>query len=77
MYKITFVRLFRIENSFKVGYRGSNPDRGFFTREFTSVEDAVKFVKTLPLNVYVQQFHNFSNRDLRLFRYKLFATRKV
>ena len=77
MYKITFVRLFSIENSFKVGYKGSHPDRGFFTKEFNTLEEAVKFLNILPVNIYVSKFHNFNRRDLRVLRYKKFGSRQT
>lgn len=38
MYKITFVRLFRIEHYFKCGYLGRHPNKGFFKKEFNSLE---------------------------------------
>lgn len=52
MYKITFVRLFRIENHLKCGYMGRCPNKGFFKKEFNSLEEAVKFVVALPNTIY-------------------------
>ena len=71
MYKITFVRLFRIENHFKCGYLGRCPNKGFFTKEFNSLEEAVKFVVGLPNNIWIRSFENFSKQDLIVFRSKV------
>lgn len=71
MYKITFVRLFRIEHYFKCGYLGRRPNKGFFKKEFNSLEEAVKFVVGLPNNIWIRSFDNFSKKDLRVFRSKV------
>ena len=75
MYKITFVRLFRIENHFKCGYLGRRPNKGFFKKEFNSLEEAVKFVVGLPNNIWIRSFDNFSKQDLRVFRSKVITMR--
>lgn len=75
MYKITFVRLFRIENYFKCGYMGCHPDRGFFKKEFNSLQEAVKFVVSLPSNIWIKSFDNFNEQDLRVFRSKVVSMR--
>ena len=71
MYKITFVRLFRIKHYFKCEYLGRCPNKGFFTKEFNSLEEAVKFVVGLPNNIWIRSFDNFSKQDLRVFRSKV------
>lgn len=53
MYKITFVRLFKIEHCRKCGYMGCHPNKGFFKKEFNSLEEAVKFV-VAPLLIFGQ-----------------------
>lgn len=73
MYKITFVRLFRIENHFKCGYLGRRPNKGFFKKEFNSLEEAVKFVVALPNTIWIRSFDNFSKQDLRVFRSKVIS----
>lgn len=75
MYKITFVRLFRIENHFKCGYLGRRPNKGFFKKEFNSLEEAVKFVVALPNTIWIRSFDNFSKQDLRVFRSKVISMR--
>ena len=75
MYKITFVRLFRIEDHFKCGYLGRSPNKGFFTKEFNSLEEAVKFVVALPNTIWIKSFDNFSKQDLRVFRSKVISMR--
>ena len=71
MYKITFVRLFRIEKYFKCGYLGRCPNKGFFTKEFNCLEAAVKFVVGIPNNIWIRSFENFSKQDLIVFRSKV------
>lgn len=75
MYKITFVRLFKIEHHMKCGYMGCHPDRGFFRKEFNSLEEAVKFVVALPTNIWIKSFDNFNEQDLRVFRSKVVSMR--
>lgn len=75
MYKITFVRSFRIENHFKCGYLGRHPNKGFFKKEFNSLEEAVKFVVALPNTIWIKSFDNFSKQDLRVFRSKVISMR--
>lgn len=50
---------------------GRHPDRGFFKKEFNSLEEAVKFVVALPNNIWIKSFDNFSKQDLRVFRSKV------
>lgn len=75
MYKITFVRLFKIEHYMKCGYMGCHLDRGFFKKEFNSLEEAVKFVVALPTNIWIKSFDNFNEQDLRVFRCKVVSMR--
>ena len=75
MYKITFVRLFKIEHYMKCGYMVCHPDRGFFKKEFNSLEEAVKFVVSLPTNIWIKSFDNFNEQDLRVFRCKVISLR--
>lgn len=75
MYKITFVRLFRIENHFKCRYMGRCPNKGFFKKEFNSLEEAVKFVVALPNTIWIKSFDNFSKQDLRIFCCKVTSLR--
>lgn len=75
MYKITFVRLFKIEHYMKCGYMGCHPDRGFFKKEFNSLQEAVKFVVSLPSNIRIKSFDNFNEQDLRVFRSKVISMR--
>lgn len=75
MYKITFVRLFKIEHFRKCGYMGRHPNKGFFKKEFNSLEEAVKFVVALPNTIWIKSFDNFSKQDLRVFRCKVVSMR--
>lgn len=75
MYKITFVRLFKIEHYMKCGYMGCHPYRGFFKKEFNSLQEAVKFVVSLPSNIWIKSFDNFNEQDLRVFRSKVISMR--
>ena len=74
MYRITFVRLGTFyKRNYPYGYLGRNPDRGFFTKEFDTIEEAVRFTLKLPVNVYTREFENFSKTDRIVFNKKYFS----
>lgn len=74
MYRITFFRLGTFcKRSYPYGYLGRNPDRGFFTKEFNTIEEAVKFTMELPNNVYIKELQNFSKTERIIFNKKRLA----
>ena len=68
MYRITFVRVGN--HYYRTGYLGRNPDRGFFTKEFNTIEEAVKFTEELPIEVFIKELHNFTKQDRIVFNRK-------
>ena len=68
MYKITFVRVGN--HYYRTGYLGRNPDRGFFTKEFNTIEEAVKFWDDLPVEVYIKSLENFTKQEMIVFNKK-------
>ena len=71
MYRITFVRLGTFyKRNYPYGYLGRNPNRGFFTKEFNTIEEAVKFTMELPINVYIRELENFSKTEKIVFNKK-------
>lgn len=71
MYRITFVRLASFcGRGYPRGYLGRNPNRGFFTKEFNTIEEAVRFTLKLPTNIYTRKFENFSKIDKVVFNKK-------
>ena len=68
MYKITFVRVGN--HYYRTGYLGRNPDRGFFTKEFNTIEEAVKFWDDLPVEVYIKSLENFTKQEKIVFNKK-------
>lgn len=68
MYRITFVRVGN--HYYRTGYLGRNPDRGFFTKEFNTIEEAVKFWDELPVEVYIKSLENFTKQEIIVFNKK-------
>lgn len=68
MYRITFVRLGN--HYYYTGYLGRNPNRGFFTKEFHTIEEAVKFCDRLPTEVYIKSLDNFTKQERIVFNRK-------
>lgn len=68
MYRITFVRVGN--HYYRTGYLGRNPDRGFFTKEFNTIEEAVKFWDDLPVEVYIKSLENFTKQEMIVFNKK-------
>lgn len=74
MYRITFVRLGTFyKRNYPYGYLGRNPDRGFFSKDFDTIEEAVKFTLKLPNNVYIKELQNFSKTERIIFNKKRLA----
>ena len=74
MYRITFVRLGTFyKRGYPYGYLGRNPDRGFFSKDFDTIEEAVKFTMKLPPNVYIKELQNFSKTERIIFNKKRLA----
>lgn len=71
MYRITFVRLGN--HYYRTGYQGRNPKKGFFTKEFNTIEEAVKFSIDSPNEVYIRSLENFSKNDKIVFNRKRLA----
>lgn len=71
MYGITYVRLGN--HFYRTGYLGRHPDRGFFTKEFNSIEEAVKFTEELPVEVFIKELHNFTKQERIVFNRKRFS----
>ena len=74
MYRITFVRLGTFyKRNYPYGYLGRNPDRGFFTKEFNTIDAAVKFTFEVPNNIYIKSLDNFSKEEKIIFNKKRLA----
>lgn len=68
MYRITFVRVGNYY--YRTGYLGRNPNRGFFTKEFNTIEESVKFCDDLPVEVYIKSLENFTKQERIVFNKK-------
>lgn len=73
MYRITFIRYGTFKNCWPYGYLGKHPNRGFFTKEFNTIEEAVKFTFEVPNNIYIKSLDNFSKEERIIFNKKRLA----
>ena len=76
MYKITFVRIggYNCKTGIPFGYMGRNPDKGFFTKDFNSIEEAVRFSFDITHNcnsyIFMRKLENFSKQERIVFNKK-------